>query len=226
MPRAVHSFISRILVLVLVSISFIPMGVSAVTTQEVIEEGDDWNEIIRIGGGNLWYRVEVIGEGMVDVYMSLFLYLGIPDTGIDTISGHRHEGVTVVEDTIEKNYPSINLIVDNSNKTGFPSTGDVTVKIQWEEKMDSMLFIPGLIVIIGIGVGLAVLWAKKRSDARGPKIHDRETAMELQRVLAQDEAVGAAGEDPGTGAYCAGCGSEKKKSLRTGRIYCPNCDGQ
>ena len=199
------------------------------TETHTIREGSYESVLIDADDDDIWYRVQVISGGQVDVYMSYDFQFGFPTSYFDPVSGHTHEGVMRVEDTLKGGDEPLGeglvwLIVDNSDSIGYPSEGNTTVRIEWERRMNFSLLVPGLIVIIAIGVGLAVLWAKKRSDARRPRISDQETAMELQRVLSQDEAVGAGGEDPGTGAFCMGCGAEKKKNLQTGRIYCPNCE--
>ncbi len=201
-----------------------------------IVEGSYESISIDTGGSNVWYHVQVVNGGSVDVYMAdmIMMYSGT----ITVYPGHDHIGVRDVEDTLTGASGTVYLVVDNGDSLGSTPSGDVTVQMEWELEFDYVGVALGIIsLVIIIVVIVAAVIVKRRRVQVTTVVEDEHGRMLYYETHDESPSYGdttggtvgyaprgaAGGTAAPTEEYCGICGRSKVFDPATRRTYCPHC---
>jgi len=198
----------------------VPWGAVDEPLEETTEIGqghyEQWS--FKVTDYHIHYTAKVVQGNKVDVYAAGW---GWKDNELKKylLGEHSHVGVSEAEGTHNPNddMKTFYLIVDNSNNTGIPSVGNVTVKIKIE---NTWLFSTGELcsmwVLTFIVIVPAMMWGigRKKDRAEATKGSDGPATV----------PPSPEGNDPPTGDVCQQCGSESLIDEASGCPYCPNCN--
>lgn len=224
-----------------ITIATATMGLSAPivmgeSENATIVEGSFENVLIDTNGKNVWYHVEVLSGGSVDVYMADMIqyYSGT----ISVYPGHEHVGVRDIEDTLKGASGSVHLVVDNGDDLGVASSGDVTVMMEWELETDYFGLVLGVIFLIIIIISIVASVVIKRRRVQVTTVVEDEFGRVLSYETHEEsptyggstggtvgyaQSGGNGGAAAPTEEYCPGCGRSKIFDPATRRTYCPAC---
>ena len=199
----------------------VPWGAVNEPLEETTEIGQGHYErwSFEVSDYRIHYTAKVVQGGKVDVYATAW---GWKDYHLKEylLGEHSHIGVTEAEGTHnpDDDMKTFYLIVDNSNNTGIPSVGNVTVKIKIENTwLFSTTEVCSMWVIVFTVIVAAVMWriGRKKDKAETTEESDRNA-----EVPPSPEGT----DHPPTGNVCQECGGEYLIDEDSGWPYCPNCN--
>ncbi len=182
-----------------------------------IPQGTDHQWEIETKGDSIYYSVEVVSGGNVDVIAAKFAYQD-GKMGYFYLAGHRHLNVRQVDGKVgsSEDLDDFDLFVDNTNDVGAASTGDVTVNVIIEHKASFPLWILAIVAVIAF---LFSAWAGMKRDQA--KEQNEELARKEMAALTEPIPVASPGLPADT--FCMDCGGQQAYDEASGALYCPRC---
>jgi len=215
----IMSLVVTVLIFGLIAVFVYPWGAGAEPVEETvtIPQGADHQWEIETKGDSIYYSVEVVSGGNVDVIAAKFAYQD-GKMGYFYLPGHRHINVRQVDGKVgsSEDLDDFDLFVDNTNDVGAASTGDVTVNVIIEHKASFPLWILAIVAVIAF---LFTFWSGVKRDQA--KERDEDLARREMATLHEPRPVATPGIPAAT--YCMDCGAQQAYDEASGALFCPRC---
>lgn len=192
-------------------------GTDPVEETVAIPQGTDHQWEIETKGDAIYYSVEVVSGGSVDVIAAKFAYQD-GELGYFYLSGHRHINVREIDGTVSshEDLDDFDLFVDNSNDVGVGSTGDVTVNVIIEHRPSFPIWLLAIIAVVIFIVSVMGSMRRERAEEEAGESVQRDMA-----ALYEPPPTSPSGAPADT--YCLDCGAQQAYDEATGALYCPRC---
>ena len=203
-----------------------------------VADDDKVEKDVRIGQGGDQYwkikthgkiniKVNVIEGGAVDVLITKDEPVGF------VLYYEKWTNIRNLEKTFNTGEDTeVYLLIDNSNKVGVDTVGEVRVHVEWEITGEAgglllSILIP-MIIIIVVVVGIVVRIVGRGGRSTGPDegviedIYVDERGRPISSVVRHAEGP-ASGRGPREPQWCPDCGAQMRPDPRTGGVLCLQC---